>query len=372
MELSVVILNYNASAFLELCIHSVLRATQHIQAEIIVADNQSQDDSLAMLERQFGRQIKVLPFDQNHGFSKGNNLAIDQANGEYLCILNPDTLVPEHIFEECIAFAKSETTNANSHADRIAPPGFIGVQLIDGTGSFLPESKRHVPTPKVARQKLLGRDSLYYFNELDQHASGPVEILVGAFMFCAKEVFTTCGGFDQRYFMYGEDIDLSYTALLKGYQNHYLGRLTVVHFKGESTVKNKQYLQRFYGAMGLFYDKYFKPHPIGKYMIQAALWLAMQLKTVELPPLKPEPQDLMLVTNDEDRAESLNISHSTWEELDQRNSAAVLWDVQNLSFAKIILYMQTHPSKRYRFLSPSGKFYIGSDTSDRKGVRVSV
>ncbi len=263
MQLSVVILNYNAAAFLEICVYSVLQAIKNINAEIIVADNASTDDSVERISTLFP-QVKMLAFVENHGFSKGNNLAVKEARGEYLCILNPDTIVGEQVFEDCLAFAKAYNKPEQ-------PLGFTGVRLIDGSGSYLPESKRHVPTPAVARQKLLGKASSYYFEELAEDGRGAIEVLVGAFMYVKASVYNDCGGFDERYFMYGEDIDLSYTALQKGYQNYYLGDQAIIHFKGESTVRDKQYYQRFYGAMKLFYDKNFKRSWIESSMVDIAV-----------------------------------------------------------------------------------------------------
>lgn len=369
MELSIIILNYNASAFLEICIESVLRATKNINAEIIVADNNSTDSSLQMLHFVFKDQIKVLAFDENHGFSKGNNLAVQHASGEYLCILNPDTIVGEQVFEECLAFARRPEFIEGNAKQQL---GFLGTQLIDGTGTFLPESKRHIPTPKVARQKLLGNDSQYYFNEIDKDARGPVEVLVGAFMFCKKEVYEDCGGFDERYFMYGEDIDLSYTALQKGYENYYLGDLKVIHFKGESTVKDKQYFQRFYGAMGLFYDKYFKQSVLEKKAIDLMIKGMIAVKSNSQSD-KIIDHELVLVSDQSDVVVN-GVSHvikfsdvydSPWLE-----SVPFLWDLKSLVISEVIEFMIHTQNERikHRFLSSNRDFYIGSDHSNSRGI----
>ncbi|OUS14512.1 glycosyl transferase family 2 [Nonlabens dokdonensis] len=359
MKLSIIILNYNAAAFLELCIYSVLRATKNIDVEIIVADNNSTDSSLQMLHFVFKDQIKVIAHEENYGFSKGNNLAVEQAKGELLCILNPDTIVGEEVFEECIAFARAQPIM-----------GFLGVQLIDGTGKYLPESKRHIPTPKVARQKMLGNDRNYYYNEVGQNDRGKVDILVGAFMFCKREVYEDCGGFDERYFMYGEDIDLSYTAIQKGYQNYYLGDQKVIHFKGESTVKDRVYLERFYGAMGLFYEKYFKQSALEKKAIDLMIkgMVAVKSKQKQANEAK-ELNNLYLVTEDinlELPIKMKRVKHAeVWD--CPLEDATILWDLKTLKIQEVIRFMIQTENLKHRFLSPKRDFYIGSDSSNGRG-----
>jgi N-acetylglucosaminyl-diphospho-decaprenol L-rhamnosyltransferase len=359
MKLSIIILNYNAAAFLELCIYSVLRATKNIDAEVIVADNNSTDSSLQMLHFVFKDQIKVIAHEENYGFSKGNNLAVAQAQGEFLCILNPDTIIGEEVFEECLAFATAQPTL-----------GFLGVQLIDGIGKYLPESKRHIPTPKVARQKMLGNDRNYYYNEVGQNDRGEVDILVGAFMFCKKEVYEDCGGFDERYFMYGEDIDLSYTALQKGYKNYYLGDQKVIHFKGESTVKDKIYLERFYGAMGLFYDKYFKQSALEKKAVDLMIKGIVAVRSNPTKKRAVEELDyLYLVTEDENLDLPLKmerVKHSeVWD--CPFGDSTFLWDIKTLTIQEILSFMTQTKELKHRFLSPKRDFYIGSDSSNSRG-----
>ncbi len=364
MKLSIIILNYNAAAFLELCIYSVLRATKNIDAEIIVADNHSTDTSLQMLQNRFGNLVKVIAHDQNHGFSKGNNLAIAQAQGEYLCILNPDTLVSEQVFEECLAFAKAELKT-----------GFIGVQLIDGTGNFLPESKRHLPTTKVALQKMMGKDKKYYYNEVAKDERGKVKVLVGAFMFCNKKVFDDCGGFDERYFMYGEDIDLSYTALQKGYHNYYLGDQKVIHFKGESTVKDKVYVERFYSAMQLFYEKHFEQHTFKKKAVQLMIQAVIALKKKTRQKEKPtENKNQIFITNQTDYYLNGVQHHINFAALSslKPDKQQIIWDIKTLTFVEMINFMQQNQHYTFRFLSAKRDFYIGSDASDTRGEITTV
>ncbi len=254
MQLSVIILNYNVRYFLELCILSVQKAIQDIDAEIIVIDNNSPDNSCAMMKQRFPN-IKLIENKENSGFPKGNNIAVAEAQGEYLCILNPDTVVAEDTFLRVLAFAQKQ-----------ADLGIVGCKLVDGTGNFLPESKRGIPTPWVAFTKIFGlyklfpKSSLfnkYYAQHLAENQTGKVDILVGAFMVMQRKLYNELGGFDENCFMYADDIDLSYRALLLQKQNYYFHETTVIHYKGESTVKDATYMKHFRGFMNFFYQKHF-------------------------------------------------------------------------------------------------------------------
>ena len=252
MQLSVIILNYNVRYFLELCVLSVQKSLENINGEIIVIDNNSSDDSCAMMKQRFPK-VKLMQNTVNLGFPKGNNIGVSQATGEYICILNPDTVVAEDTFVKVLAFAKKENNF-----------GIIGVKLIDGTGNFLPESKRGIPTPFVAFTKITGLYKVfpktfgkYYAEHLNENQTGKVEILVGAFMFMKRELYNEVGGFDENCFMYSDDIDLSYLALKNGKSNYYFHETTVIHYKGESTIKDGTYMKRFQEAMNFFYKKHF-------------------------------------------------------------------------------------------------------------------
>ena len=214
MQLSVIILNYNVRCFLELCVLSVQNAIQNIEAEIIVIDNNSPDDSCEMMKQRFPN-VKLIENKENSGFPKGNNIGVAIAQGEYICILNPDTVVAEDTFTKVLAFAKKQKDI-----------GIVGVKLIDGMGNFLPESKRGIPTPFVAFTKITGLYKIfpktfgkYYAQHLSENETGKAEILVGAFMLMKRELYNEIGGFDENCFMYSDDIDLSYSALEKGKTN---------------------------------------------------------------------------------------------------------------------------------------------------------
>ena len=251
MQLSVIILNYNVRYFLEQCVLSVQKALEGIDGEIIVIDNASSDDSCEMMKTKFPH-IKLIENKDNLGFPKGNNIGVARAKGEYICILNPDTVVAEDTFTKIL-----NTKNWQLNI------GIIGCKLIDGAGNFLPESKRGVPTPWVAFTKIFGLYKIsnyfgkYYAQHLSENESGKVDILVGAFMMMKRELYLKVGGFDENCFMYSDDIDLSYLVLKTGKSNYYFHETSVIHYKGESTVRDGTYMKRFREAMQFFYKKHF-------------------------------------------------------------------------------------------------------------------
>jgi GT2 family glycosyltransferase len=207
MQLSVVIVNYNVKYFLEQVLHSAYKAMQGIGGEVFVVDNNSADGSCEMVKRKFPQAI-LIENKKNTGFSYANNQAIKQAKGQYVLLLNPDTVVEEDCFSKCISFMES-------HPDA----GALGVKMIDGKGHFLPESKRGLPTPEIAFYKMFGLATLfpkakpfggYHLGYLDNDEVHQVDVLAGAFMFIRKSVLDEIGLLDEDYFMYGEDIDLSY------------------------------------------------------------------------------------------------------------------------------------------------------------------
>ncbi len=262
MKLSVVIVNYNVRYFLELCLKSVQAALNNIPAEIIVVDNQSPDDSCEMVKTLFP-EVKLIANADNVGFAKANNQGVAIAKGEYVCILNPDTVVAEDTFTKILAYAHKRPK-----------AGAIGCRMIDGTGRFLPECKRNLPTPKVAFQKIFGSGDRYYARDIKADQSGEVAILVGAFMLIKRSIYLEVGGFDEQYFMYGEDIDLSYTITLAGYKNYYFGETTIIHYKGESTARDATYRKRFYGAMQIFYAKHLQRNWVESSLVRLGLWYA--------------------------------------------------------------------------------------------------
>lgn len=281
MRLSVIIVNYNVKFFLRQCLNSVVKAMQDIEGEIIVIDNNSADGSCAMVKAHFP-QVKLIENKENTGFSRANNQGKQVAGGEYILLLNPDTVVEEHTFRTCLSFMDS-----NPDA------GASGVRMIDGKGRFLPESKRGLPTPRVAFYKMSGLGRLfprspvfnsYYLGHLSEKQNHPVEILTGAFMFIRREALNKAGWLDETFFMYGEDIDLSYRILKSGYRNYYLADTTILHYKGESTRKGSlNYVLHFYKAMMIFARKHFRESSLGIYilLIQLAIFFRAGLSVVK-------------------------------------------------------------------------------------------
>ncbi|MGM0636632.1 MAG: glycosyltransferase family 2 protein [Bacteroidota bacterium] len=365
MELSVIILNYKVPKHLYLCLDSVISATKEINSEIIVIDNHSEDEGLAMVAKHFP-SVKTIANSENHGFSKGNNIGIKQAKGEYICILNPDTIVAENTFVEALNFAREKEDL-----------GALGVQLINGRGEFLPESKRNIPSPKVALQKLIGWSKNYYASHILPDEQQEVQILVGAFMLMQKKRYLEVGGLDETYFMYGEDIDLSYQFLRKNYQNYYLGQLKIIHFKGESTRKDKIYLDRFYGAMQLFYRKNFSLNKIADLLVSSGLWLAKHLRIIKIATTRKTDVDaIYFISKNEFIKEKLEkklakkvemISFIRAKKKRFKQSMFIL-DAEEMSYTELVNFMHQNASTNYfRILPKNSSYIIGSDSTVEQG-----
>jgi len=265
MKLSIIIVNYNVKHFLQQCLSSVYKALRKVDAEVWVVDNNSVDGSVQMVIDNFP-EVKLIANNDNKGFSSANNQAIRKSKGEYVLLLNPDTIVEETTFEKVVDFM-----------DNHENAGGLGVKMIDGKGKFLPESKRGIPSPETAFYKMFGLTSIfkkskrfakYYMGHLSKNENNKVEILSGAFMMLRKKVLDKIGLLDEEYFMYGEDIDLSYRILKAGYDNYYFADTTIVHYKGESTKKGSlNYVFVFYNAMIIFAKKHFAKKHANLFMI---------------------------------------------------------------------------------------------------------
>lgn len=255
MKLSVIIVNYNVEYFLEQCLLSVRKALKDVSGEVIVVDNNSVDGSCPMVKKKFP-EVLLIENKDNKGFSSANNQGIKISKGEYVLLLNPDTVVEDDTFVKIVNFM-DEHDNA----------GALGVKMVDGSGNFLPESKRGLPTPTTAFYKMSGISSLfprskrfskYHLGYLDENKTHKVEILAGAFMLLRKSVLDKIGLLDEDFFMYGEDIDLSYRVIKAGYDNYYFPETRIIHYKGESTKKSSvNYVLVFYNAMVIFAKKHF-------------------------------------------------------------------------------------------------------------------
>ena len=274
MKLSVVIVNYNVRAYLEQCLRTVFQAMDGLTGEVFVVDNQSTDGSVEMVRDKFP-QVKLIANRENVGFSRANNQAIRMSNSEYVLLLNPDTVVGEEVFRRVVRFL-----------DDHPRAGGLGVKMIDGTGRFLPESKRGLPTPAVAFFKIIGITRLlprsrvfgrYHLGHLAENDTARIEILSGACMFLRRETLNKVGLLDESFFMYGEDIDLSYRITLGGYENWYFPEARIIHYKGESTKKSSvNYVFVFYNAMAIFAKKHFtrKSPDLLAGLINASIYLS--------------------------------------------------------------------------------------------------
>jgi len=273
MKLSIVIVNYNVRYFLEQCLHSVQNACKGISAEVFVVDNSSVDGSVKMVREKFPEVI-LIENKENLGFSTANNQAMSRAGGEYILLLNPDTLVEDDTLRKVVGFM-------DEHPDA----GGLGVKMIDGKGKFLPESKRALPTPAVSFYKIFGLSSLfprsrifsqYHLGYLDKDQIHTIDVLAGAFMLLRKKVLDEIGLLDESFFMYGEDIDLSYRITQAGYKNYYYPETRIIHYKGESTKKSSlNYVFMFYNAMIIFAKKHFSKENARYFsmMIHSAIYL---------------------------------------------------------------------------------------------------
>jgi N-acetylglucosaminyl-diphospho-decaprenol L-rhamnosyltransferase len=373
MKLSIVIVNYNVRFFLELCLLSVQKACEGIVAEIIVVDNCSSDDSCRMVRNLFP-DVHLLENQDNVGFSIANNQGVAMAKGAYVLVLNPDTVVKEFTFSDILDFA-----------DKQQNFGALGVQLIDGTGAFLPESKRGIPTIKASLSKIIGTNSAsgtYYANHLERDETGPVEILVGAFMLIKTAIYRSVGGFDEDYFMYGEDIDLSYKLLKSGRQNFYFGAASVIHFKGESTRKDVRYLKHFHKAMRIFYKKHFQKNFLYNFFANLGIQLWFLLKYVQLSDPKiilKERQNVLYIGNkkisiDKQMARKLKfVKFSSFKQLEKhilKNDVQEVWfDEAYLSYDKIIDLIGILHNKNliFKIHSNGTNYVIGSNSSDGRG-----
>jgi N-acetylglucosaminyl-diphospho-decaprenol L-rhamnosyltransferase len=290
MVLSVIIVNYNVKYFLEQCLYSVEKALQESggktegpallpATEVLVVDNHSSDDSIEYLQAIFPR-VRFIANQENLGFARANNQALLEARGQNILFLNPDTILPEDFFGICLSFMRGEPG-----------AGALGVRMVDGSGRFLKESRRGFPTPWVAFCKLTGLTALmphsrfwanYYLGHLPADRNHPAPILSGACMWVRREALDKAGSFDEQFFMYAEDIDLSHRIGQAGYLNYYIADTTILHFKGESTRKDVRYIKLFYKAMSQFRRKHFSGGLSALFngLMEIAIWLRAGITAV--------------------------------------------------------------------------------------------
>lgn len=254
MTLSIIIVNYNVRHLLEKCLESVRIASGEIDSEIIVVDNNSTDGSREYFPKTF-TNINYQYNNENLGFAKACNQGLRDSKGQFVLFLNPDTIVSQDCLQKCISFF-------NSHPEA----GAVGVRMVDGNGKFLKESKRGFPSPTASFYKLFGLAGLfpksklfsqYYLGHLKENETHEIDVLSGAFMMIRNDVLKKIKGFDDSFFMYGEDIDISYRIKQEGYKKIYLGDITITHMKGKSTPLDLKYVNSFYNAMIIFVKKHY-------------------------------------------------------------------------------------------------------------------
>jgi N-acetylglucosaminyl-diphospho-decaprenol L-rhamnosyltransferase len=252
---SIIIVSYNVKYYIEQCLRSISKASNNVDVEVFVVDNNSNDGTVEYLSPRFP-DVEFIQNSENVGFGRANNIALSKSKGDYVLFLNPDTIISEKTLEECTCFMDSHES-----------AGSVGVRMLHSNGRFAPESRRSIPTPFVAFCKMSGLSRLfpksrllarYHMSYIDNSAEAEIEVVSGAFMFVRHDILKRIGGFDEDFFMYGEDIDLSYRLLKEGYSNWYIP-VPILHYKGESTVKTSyRYVRVFYDAMIIFFNKHFK------------------------------------------------------------------------------------------------------------------
>jgi GT2 family glycosyltransferase len=355
--------------FLEQCVLSVQKALENIDGEIIVIDNNSTDNSCSMMKELFPN-VKLIENKENLGFPKGNNIGVAQAKGEYICILNPDTVVAEDTFEK-ILNSKFQIPNSEI--------GIVGCKLIDGTGNFLPESKRGIPTPWVAFTKIFGLYKIsnvfgkYYAQHLTENQSGKVDILVGAFMVMKRELYNEIGGFDENCFMYSDDIDLSYMALKKGKTNYYFHETSVIHYKGESTIRDEKYMKRFQEAMQFFYKKHFKKSIIFDFFMKIGAILFSLIKKNQTQNTTKQIDEYIIFSNQElqlNLTKKIRLLNELSNFKNNSNSnIEIIFDTKSFSYKEIINFMISNKCKNLTFKNyiSNSNYIIGSNNSIDRG-----
>ncbi len=343
MKLSVVIVNYNVKYYLEQCLLSVFAALKNMKAEVFVVDNNSSDGSLEYLQPKF-TEVIFIKNDHNPGFSKANNQAIRLSTGEFILLLNPDTVIAEDTLENVCHFMET-------HSDA----GGLGVKMIDGNGMFLPESKRGFPSPwdSFCRMSKLAQlfpkspfFAKYYMKYLDEDETHQIDVLAGAFMLLRRTVLDQTGLLDEAFFMYGEDIDLSYRITQAGYKNYYLPE-KIIHYKGESSITNPQYVDIFYDAMSIFFKKHYSHHSkLYSSFVHAGIFLIRKLSKL---------RRLLFGSKKRSKNQNLNKEHGQ-KALEQKNSGqqkfrekSIIFNTHEKTYTEIIRLLAASKDKTKLF-----------------------
>ncbi len=357
-----------------------------IHGEIIVIDNNSSDDSINYLQPMFAN-VQFITSQTNLGFGKANNWGLQKAKGKYILFLNPDTIIPEDCFTKCLAFIEANTTC-----------GALGVKMIDGQGNFLPESKRSFPSPWVSFCKMVGLGKLFpkskifsqyalgYLSANENHA---VDVLCGAFMLCKKDLLLQLKGFDENFFMYGEDVDLSYRLQQTGFKNFYFSGTSIIHFKGESAGQQSfKHNKMFYEAMGVFVKKHYSGGKV--FLFSFILYFAIILKAFvgfvakalsgfsQLFYLKQ--QEIFVLIGDlgdvlqaqillKQKAKQIIGTTINKTQLQNLSNQQIVFCEGALSFAAIIAAIETLPTKnKYWFMAKGSSCIVSSSSNKNVGA----
>jgi GT2 family glycosyltransferase len=393
VQLSIIIVHYKVKYFLEQCLYAVQKAVKDIDAEILVVDNASQDGSITYLQPKFS-SIKFIENTTNIGFGKANNQALVLAKGRFILFLNPDTIIAEDSLQKAIDLLEADKK-----------VGACGIQMLDGGGRFLPESKRAFPNLRPALFKLIGLSALFptsaYFNtyalgHLPANQNHPVAVLAGAFMMVKREVLDKTGAFDEQFFMYGEDIDLSYRIEKAGYKNYYLGETCILHFKGESTLKGSlNYVQLFYSAMIIFVKKHYTSSgsKVFSSLLQVAIvlralasvfyrlimrvipikWISSLFRKINQPTIiigsTAEFKEVMHILTTEDSARKyMHVLPSDIAIISQYKSSEIVFCAGALSYKKILKTIQANINRQlFRFHAVGSNSIVGSDSKETAG-----
>jgi len=383
MQLSIIIVSYNVKYFLEQCLASVQRAIESLQAEVFVIDNCSTDGTID-LQTNFS-SVHFIKNSSNEGFAKANNTALKLCKGEYVLFLNPDTIIPEHILNNCRSFFET-----------YKDAGAVGVQMLDGSGTFLQESKRAFPSPAVSFNKLSGLAALfpkssvfnkYALGNLDKDSIHEVDVLSGAFMMVENNLLQQLNGFDESFFMYGEDIDLSYRVQQTGKKNYYLGNLKIIHFKGESIGEYKsKHTKIFYDAMHVFVKKYYKGFSgfLMRILLQSGIFIRSGISFFVLPfKVAASQKDFAVKTfcligdaNSCAEAEKIlhqsikkNLNIEKKEAVSKTSANEIIFCIGTFSFAETVDFIRQHPGKYfYNWHALNTGSIVGSTDKNSSGT----
>ena len=360
MDVSVIIVSYNCKNFLEICIDSVLSSFSNISGEIIIIDNNSTDGTKKFL-RKFKHNIILIENNTNLGFARANNLGFANAKGKFLLFLNPDTIIGENLIENYIKFYSSKKN-----------VGLLSCRMVDGRGEFLPESKRNTPSKSIALKKIFNLNAGYY-SELDAYEFGKVDVVCGANIFVEKNKFNELGMFNEKYFMYGEDIELSIKSKLKGYDNYYSGKNSIIHFKGESNDDYFRHIKNFYGAISIYQKNMGSSSHLLNMLTNVFLKLVILFKLISIPKKSMAKnidfENIFLFSDKHyqtisDRFPKVK-SIIKIEEI--KIGSYVILDPNFLSYQEIIDLIQNNKSQIFYFLSKDLSFLINSPSKQFQG-----